>query len=79
MKCSKCGKKFYLFRPDIEYPSIIEAENEDEANEELHRRWSWIFHSLKNAEIKDHLFAQQVPSAIRYKNFKPKCEDCRNE
>ena len=79
MKCSECGKKFYVFRVDLEYPQYIVAENEDEANEELHRRWSWVFNTIKNMEAKDYLFAQQVPSAIRYKYFKPKCEDCRNE
>lgn len=65
-----------MFRVDLEYPQYIVAENEDEANEELHRRWSWVFNTIKNMEAKDYLFAQQVPSAIRYKNFKPKCEEC---
>ena len=79
MICKECGKKFYVFRVDLEYPQYIEAENEDEANEELHRRWSWAFKTMKILEAKDYLFAKQVPSSVRYKNFKLRCEDCRDE
>ena len=68
MKCSECGKKFNLFKVDLEYPLFIEAENEDETNEELHRRLSWGFKKLRK---------NQLP--YQEKQFLRKCEYCRNE
>tara|TARA_Y100001951_G_C11121829_1_gene173248 strand:+ start:364 stop:579 length:216 start_codon:yes stop_codon:yes gene_type:complete len=71
MKCEECGNKFYLFKVDLEYPLFIEAEDEAEANEELHRRWNWGFKKLRKNQLPYKNQESILKTTV--------CEDCRNE
>ena len=67
MKCKECGKKFYWYIVTMEHPKIIEAENADEAMEELQRRLNYKF---------DRVIRSDLRVKERWEEQGYKCEDC---